>query len=172
MRRLVPFFAGLLFAVGLGIAGMTVPAKVIAFLDVFGPWDPSLAFVMAGALLVHLPFVQWLRRRRPSANLGPPPARVDLALIAGAATFGIGWGLSGLCPGPGLRFTGQRRWRNLRVRRRLVRRQRPGAPALARTVLSSAGGADRPAARKSGAYCGRPLLLASDTSRNAPVLTS
>lgn len=97
---LISLLAGLLFAAGLGISGMTVPAKIITFLDVRGAWDPSLAFVMAGALLVHLPFVHWLRRRRP--DLEPVPARrpVDAPLLVGAAIFGVGWGLSGLCPGP------------------------------------------------------------------------
>ncbi len=98
---MVPFAAGLLFAVGLGLAGMTVPAKVIAFLDVLGRWDPSLALVMGGAVAVYLPAVQWLRRSGRLRSLraeGP----IDLPLVLGAAMFGVGWGLSGLCPGPAL----------------------------------------------------------------------
>lgn len=98
MKRLggsLPFFAGLLFAVGLGVGGMTNPRKVMAFLDVFGRWDPSLLLVMGGAVLVHLPFLRWMGTRPPSG-----PERPDVTLIAGAAIFGVGWGLSGYCPGP------------------------------------------------------------------------
>lgn len=102
MKRFIPTLAGLLFALGLGLGGMTQPAKVLGFLDVFGPWDPSLAFVMGGGLLVHLPFVQALRRRDPSRNLGPRRAPIDARLIVGAALFGVGWGIAGLCPGPAL----------------------------------------------------------------------
>jgi uncharacterized protein len=106
VKRLVPFAAGLLFALGLGVAGMTVPAKIIAFLDVFGrfgPWDASMGFVMAGALLVYAPAYRWLRARRgPAAGpaFAPPGRHIDGALVGGAAVFGVGWGLSGLCPGP------------------------------------------------------------------------
>lgn len=97
-------FAGLLFALGLGIGGMTQPEKVVGFLDVAGRWDASLVFVMVGALAVHAglrPLI--LRRRAPvlsSAFPEAPPARLDAGLCAGAAIFGVGWGLSGYCPGP------------------------------------------------------------------------
>ena len=102
--------AGLVFALGLGLGGMTQPAKVIGFLDVGGDWDPSLACVMAGALLVHGLLVR-LVLRRPAPVLAPRfvlPSRSDLdrPLIAGAALFGVGWGLGGFCPGPAVTALG------------------------------------------------------------------
>ena len=105
-QKLVAFVAGVVFAVGLGISGMTNPAKVIGFLDVTGAWDPSLALVMAGAIGVHLGFAQWSRKaKRPlwaDAFVLPERADVDVRLIAGAALFGLGWGTAGYCPGPAL----------------------------------------------------------------------
>jgi uncharacterized membrane protein YedE/YeeE len=98
---MIPFASGLLFAIGLGLAGMTLPAKVIAFLDVAGRWDPSLAFVMGGAVLVYLPALQWLRRSGRIRSLRAEEP-IDRSLVLGAALFGVGWGLSGLCPGPAL----------------------------------------------------------------------
>ena len=105
-QNLVALVAGLLFAVGLGIAGMTQPEKVINFLDITGTWDPSLAFVMGGAILVYMPIMR-LMRRRGRAVLAPTlqlPTRNDLdaRLLLGSALFGIGWGLAGYCPGPAL----------------------------------------------------------------------
>lgn len=96
--------AGLLFSIGLGLGGMTDPAKVQGFLDFTGAWDPTLAFVMGGALAVHAPLA-WLIRRRKAPVLAPafpspPRARVDGRLLTGAALFGAGWGLAGYCPGP------------------------------------------------------------------------
>ncbi|WP_224368851.1 DUF6691 family protein [Hyalangium versicolor] len=98
--------AGLLFALGLGFGGMTDPARVQAFLDFTGAWDPTLAFVMGGALAVHAP-LSWLIRRRKAPVLAPTfptlsKARVDGHLVTGAALFGVGWGLAGYCPGPAL----------------------------------------------------------------------
>jgi uncharacterized protein len=103
MKRVVPFAAGLLFALGLGIGDMTNPARVTAFLDVLGRWDASLLFLMGGTLAVYVPAYRWLRARRGPAGgpaFVPPRARIDAPLVVGAAIFGVGWGLSGLCPGP------------------------------------------------------------------------
>ena len=106
MKRtdLVAFVAGLVFAIGLGVSGMTQPAKVIAFLDVAGAWDPSLAFVMLGAIGVHVVFARRVRssaspRFAPAFAL-PPSTGIDRRLLLGAALFGIGWGIAGFCPGP------------------------------------------------------------------------
>jgi uncharacterized membrane protein YedE/YeeE len=100
------FVSAVIFGVGLVVAGMTSPSKVVGFLDVFGRWDPSLALVMIGAIGVHAVMYR-LIRRRPSPLFGDgfhiPHARsIDARLVVGAAMFGVGWGLSGICPGPGL----------------------------------------------------------------------
>ena len=103
-RTLVALFAGMLFGLGLAISGMTNPAKVVGFLDVAGGWDPTLAFVMGGALLVTVPaFRLILGRPRPILADGfalPTKSALDGRLLGGAALFGVGWGLSGFCPGP------------------------------------------------------------------------
>ena len=100
------FLSGLLFGLGLTISGMINPKKVIGFLDLAGDWDPSLALVMATALAVTIPgFRLILKRERPlfqSKFFLPSKTDIDLRLISGAALFGIGWGLAGLCPGPAL----------------------------------------------------------------------
>ncbi len=101
---LVAFFAGVLFAVGLAVAGMTRPGKVVGFLDVTGAWDPSLAFVMVGAIGVYA-VGNRIVRRAPAPWLTPRwfvPTRTDLTprLFAGAALFGAGWAIGGFCPGP------------------------------------------------------------------------
>lgn len=100
------FIAGLVFGVGLVLSGMTDPRKVIGFLDLAGAWDPSLALVMGGAILVGLPAFSVARRQEHSVLGAPMPApptrRIDRPLIAGATLFGVGWGLSGLCPGPAI----------------------------------------------------------------------
>ena len=103
-RTLAALACGLLFGLGLAISGMMNPAKVIGFLDVAGDWDPTLAFVMGGALLVAMPAYRMiLTRRRPvlagSFSL-PEKARLDAPLTLGSALFGVGWGLVGFCPGP------------------------------------------------------------------------
>jgi uncharacterized membrane protein YedE/YeeE len=105
-RLAVAYASGLLFALGLGVSGMTHPAKVLAFLDFTGDWDPSLALVMGGGVVVNLVFFQLGLRRgapllAPSFSL-PSPTRVDAALVGGSALFGIGWGLGGFCPGPAI----------------------------------------------------------------------
>ena len=100
MRRLLlALGSGLLFGAGLCLSGMIDPRKVIGFLDVTGPWDPSLAAVMAGAVGVHAASLRLLGYRSE-----PKPAgrRLDGALLAGSAIFGVGWGLAGYCPGPAI----------------------------------------------------------------------
>ncbi len=106
MNSLAALLVGLIFGTGLIISGMVNPAKVQNFLDVFGHWDPSLAFVMIGAIAVTLPGYKVLKnRQKPLFDVSFSwPTRTDLdgRLIGGAAIFGIGWGLGGLCPGPAL----------------------------------------------------------------------
>jgi uncharacterized membrane protein YedE/YeeE len=106
MQALVALLCGLVFGSGLALSGMTNPAKVLGFLDVAGRWDPTLAFVMAAALAVAAPgFALARRRARPwlGESFAIPTRRdVDAPLAIGAALFGIGWGLVGLCPGPAL----------------------------------------------------------------------
>ena len=102
----IAFVAGVVFAVGLAIAGMTQPSKVIGFLDVAGPWDPSLAFVMVGAISVYFVATRLVRRRSAPLSGGgfhlPTRRDIEPNLLIGAALFGVGWGLAGYCPGPGL----------------------------------------------------------------------
>lgn len=106
MIALVSWLAGLVFGLGLIVSGMADPAKVLGFLDLAGPWDPSLAFVMAGAIGIGLVGFRIAGRRTASflgADMRLPTARhIDRRLLAGAALFGIGWGIAGLCPGPAL----------------------------------------------------------------------
>src|SRR3954468_21293204 len=106
MWIIAPLICGLIFGVGLLISGMVQPSKVLAFLDIFGAWDPSLAVVMVAALAVSVPgFGLAARTARPwfaGQYFRPGKSGIDLPLVAGAAMFGIGWGLVGLCPGPAL----------------------------------------------------------------------
>ena len=106
MSRATPFLVGLLFGLGLCLSSMTDPAKVLGFLDLAGVWDPSLAFVMGGAVVVAFIAFRIAIRRGSSLSGGPlhlPVARaIDARLIAGSLTFGVGWGLVGLCPGPAM----------------------------------------------------------------------
>lgn len=99
-------FSGLIFGLGLILSGMTNPAKVLAFLDIFGAWDPSLALVMLGAISIGF-FAFRVARQRGQTLLStslhlPISHKIDRRLILGSLLFGVGWGLSGLCPGPGL----------------------------------------------------------------------
>ena len=103
---LTSFVSGIVFALGLGISGMTRPVKVIGFLDFVGNWDPSLAFVMLGAICVYFMAYRW-SRKMPSPMLAaefsiPTRSDLDVRLITGAAIFGAGWGLGGFCPGPAI----------------------------------------------------------------------
>lgn len=104
MNKLTAFLAGILFGLGLLLAGMANPQKVLAFLDVSGAWDPSLALVMAGAIAVAIGPMAWARQHSRSL-LGNPmqlPMKhsLDRRLIGGSVLFGIGWGITGICPGP------------------------------------------------------------------------
>lgn len=117
LKSLLALLSGVIFGLGLIIAGMANPAKVLAFLDITGRWDPSLALVMVGAIAVAAPAFMWARRRERRV-LGEPlqiPAagRVDRRLLVGSALFGIGWGMAGICPGPAWVLAGakiQRVW--------------------------------------------------------------
>lgn len=104
MRKLIAFASGLLFGLGLIIAGMANPAKVLGFLDLFGAWDPSLALVMAGAIAAAFLPMQWAQRASRSLSGEPlqlpDTHRIDRRLVLGALIFGAGWGVAGFCPGP------------------------------------------------------------------------
>jgi uncharacterized membrane protein YedE/YeeE len=106
MKALTAAVAGLLFGFGLSWSGMVDPARVVGFLDVSGRWDPTLAFVMGSAVLTTSS-IYWFARRLRAPLLAPcfvlpTKTRVDRDLLVGAAIFGVGWGISGLCPGPAL----------------------------------------------------------------------
>ena len=106
MRMIASLLCGLVFGAGLLISGMVQPTKVLGFLDIFGAWDPSLAVVMAVALAVATPGYVLVKRRVQPLLAGqfsrPGKSEIDAPLLLGAALFGIGWGLVGLCPGPAL----------------------------------------------------------------------
>jgi uncharacterized membrane protein YedE/YeeE len=106
MTSFIALLVGLLFGLGLLVSGMVNPAKVLGFLDIAAAWDPSLAFVMAGAVAVGMIAFTFAARRRESL-LGlpmrvPAAGRVDRRLVVGSLLFGVGWGLVGFCPGPAL----------------------------------------------------------------------
>ncbi len=106
LKILASLFAGTLFGVGLTVSQMVNPAKIIGFLDIAGDWDPTLAFVMAGGLIAAIPGY-YLARKRGEPFLGgvlriPTSRTVDAKLIIGSLIFGVGWAISGLCPGPAI----------------------------------------------------------------------
>lgn len=104
--HVIGFLSGLIFALGLGVSGMTQTEKILNFLDVFGSWDYSLAFVMIGAIIVHFIVYRWITHKDSPifSNTFHMPTRkdIDKPLIFGAILFGIGWGVVGYCPGPAL----------------------------------------------------------------------
>lgn len=106
MTHIISLLAGLLFGLGLAISNMLNPQRVLAFLDIFGVWDPTLVFVMGGALLITVPGSYLvLKRKKPrcQATFDLPSAHhIDAQLLIGAGLFGLGWGLAGLCPGPAI----------------------------------------------------------------------
>lgn len=112
MKNLLAFLFGSLFALGLMLSGMSNPKKVIDFLDIFGHWDSSLAFVMMGEIVIaFIPFQKAMRTTEPktmfNANIDlPKNQQIDKKLITGAVLFGIGWGMAGICPAPSLTLIG------------------------------------------------------------------
>ena len=114
LKNIIGLMAGLLFGIGLLISGMTDPTKVQGFLDIFGAWDISLALVMGGGLIVAIIGVQ-LAKRQQSSWIGtlielPSKTTINKKLLIGAMLFGIGWGLVGICPGPGIVLLGTGQW--------------------------------------------------------------
>ncbi|GAA4414293.1 membrane protein [Advenella faeciporci] len=117
MKRITEYLVGLLFGMGLIISGMANPEKVLGFLDITGTWDPSLAFVMGGGILVGL-FAFTAAKKRQTACLGDPmslPSSTSITprLLIGSLLFGIGWGLAGICPGPALVSMAAGEWKAL-----------------------------------------------------------
>ncbi|MGP4973851.1 DUF6691 family protein [Psychrobacter alimentarius] len=114
LKNMIGLLAGILFGLGLLISGMTEPIKVQGFLDVFGAWDISLALVMGGGLIVAIIGVQ-IAKRQPTSWIGSPiemptTTVINKKLLIGAMLFGIGWGLVGICPGPGIVLLGTGQW--------------------------------------------------------------
>ena len=114
LKNIIGLMAGLLFGIGLLISGMTDPTKVQGFLDIFGAWDISLALVMGGGLIVAI-IGEQLAKRQQSSWIGtlielPSKTTINKKLLIGAMLFGIGWGLVGICPGPGIVLLGTGQW--------------------------------------------------------------
>ena len=112
MKNILAFLAGSVFAIGLMLSGMANPAKVLGFLDLFGQWDASLAFVMLGAIsIAFVPFQYAVKQQQPTTLLNEPielpqTTQIDTKLILGAVLFGMGWGIAGMCPAPALTLLG------------------------------------------------------------------
>jgi len=143
MRLIVALVAGLIFGLGLAVSRMVDPSKVLGFLDIAGNWDPTLAFVMGGALLVTLPLsLPTLKRAAPlfaEAFQVPTRSDIDVRLVGGSAIFGVGWALVGYCPGPAISSLAYARQETLIFLAALVVGSlltrfvpQPGAPAGAR----------------------------------------
>lgn len=106
-QNFMALISGVLFSAGLTVSTMVDPARVIGFLDVLGAWDPALAFVMLGAIIVYMPLYWLVIRRKRTPLLGrefhlPSKIKIDGSLVIGAVIFGIGWGITGICPGPAI----------------------------------------------------------------------
>jgi len=103
-QKILALFSGLIFGLGLTVSSMTNPAKVIGFLDILGTWDPSLGFVMGGAILVAAPLLYFLENNNHLILVSqvelPNKSNIDSSLVIGALLFGVGWGMVGFCPGP------------------------------------------------------------------------
>ncbi|KLN96571.1 DUF6691 family protein [Moellerella wisconsensis] len=117
MVAISALFSGLLFGFGLIIAGMSNPAKILAFLDITGQWDPSLLVTMAVAMLISA-VAFWIAKQRKSSLLHcdiqiPTKTVIDKKLVLGSLLFGIGWGLAGICPGPAVLLTGAGQWQGI-----------------------------------------------------------
>ena len=106
MNKIISLISGIIFGFGLTVSSMTNPAKVLGFLDLFGQWDPSLIFVMIGAIIISSPFFFLLKSKEKPlfarSFLIPEIKKIDTKLIIGSSLFGVGWGSVGLCPGPAL----------------------------------------------------------------------
>lgn len=114
MRILLTLLTGIVFGSGISISGMIDPAKVLNFFDIFGSWDPSLAFVMGGALIITFFGYRWVWRMAKPLHADrfqvPTSTHIDANLVGGSALFGIGWGIAGFCPGAVLPAVGTGRW--------------------------------------------------------------
>ena len=106
VRKILALISGLIFGLGLTVSSMTNPAKVIGFLDIFGVWDPSLGFVMGGAILIAAPLLYFLKNKNhlilTSKIELPNKNNIDFPLVIGSLLFGVGWGMVGFCPGPAI----------------------------------------------------------------------
>lgn len=144
MKLIVLYLIGVIFGVGISISGMANPAKVLNFFDVFGTWDPSLIFVMGGALVTtFIGYKIVFGRTAPLFELSfnlPTSRTIDAKLVGGSAVFGIGWGIAGFCPGGALPALGTGRWEVFAFIAALI-----AGIFLARFIQSSASGRSAPA---------------------------